>query len=66
MCKLATKEKDLQQLDEYEAILDFTPKWVTIEEAIRQNEILIEKLEQNTWLKRETHVLKQLKDICAL
>jgi 8-oxo-dGTP pyrophosphatase MutT (NUDIX family) len=61
VCELATKEKEGQQLNEYEAILDFTPKWVTIDDAIIQNETLIAKFEQNGWLKRETLVLKQLK-----
>ena len=60
-CDLATEEKKLLQLDEYEAILDFTPKWVTLDKAIQQNESLIGKFEQNSWLKRETYVLKQLK-----
>ncbi|WP_226087681.1 NUDIX hydrolase [Mesobacillus sp. S13] len=61
LCDLVTQDKEEQQLDEYEAILDFTPKWVTLEEAITQNESLIDKFEQNSWLKRETYVLKQLR-----
>ncbi|MBS8263890.1 NUDIX domain-containing protein [Mesobacillus boroniphilus] len=63
LCKLATEEKLAQQLDEYEAILDFTPKWVSLEDAINQNEKLIERYEQNSWLKRETFVLRQLEDM---
>lgn len=63
LCDLATEEKMAQQLDEYEAELNFTPQWVTLEEAIKQNESLIEKYEQNGWLKRETFVLKQLKNM---
>lgn len=62
LCELATAEKDAQQLDEYEAILNFIPKWVSLDEAIEQNEKLIERCEQNSWLKRETFVLKQLKE----
>lgn len=62
LCDLATKEKIEQQLEEYEARLNFTPKWVTLEEAIKQNESLIERCEQNGWLKRETFVLKQLNE----
>jgi 8-oxo-dGTP pyrophosphatase MutT (NUDIX family) len=61
-CDLATDEKTAQQLDGYEAELNFTPKWVTLEEAIKQNESLIERYEQNGWLKRETFVLQQLKN----
>lgn len=63
LCKLASEEKLAQQLDEYEAILDFTPKWVSLEDAINQNETLIERYEQNSWLKRETFVLRQLEDM---
>jgi len=61
-CDLATEEKDEQTLEEYETMLNFTPKWVTLEEAIQQNESLIDNFEQNGWLKRETYVLKQLKE----
>jgi 8-oxo-dGTP pyrophosphatase MutT (NUDIX family) len=61
-CDLATEEREAQQLDEYEANLDFTPKWVTLEEAIAQNESLIERYEQNSWLRRETFVLKHLNE----
>lgn len=61
ICDLATEENNAQQLDEYEAILNFTPKWVSLNEAIKQNESLIERIEQNSWLKRETYVLKQIK-----
>jgi 8-oxo-dGTP pyrophosphatase MutT (NUDIX family) len=56
LCDLAAEEKNAQQLDEYEAILNFTPKWGSLKDAIKQNEYLIEKLEQNSWLKRETFV----------
>lgn len=65
LCNLAAEEKMAQQLDEYEAILNFTPKWVSLEEAIKQNENLIEKLEQNSWLKRETFVLKQVMNMLS-
>jgi ADP-ribose pyrophosphatase YjhB (NUDIX family) len=63
LCNLLTEAKVELQLDEYEAILDFTPKWVTLHDAIQQNESLIDKFEQNNWLKRETYVLKQLKEM---
>jgi ADP-ribose pyrophosphatase YjhB (NUDIX family) len=65
LCDLVTEDKDAQQLDEYEAILEFTPKWVTLDEAIAQNERLIDEFDQNSWLKRETYVLQQLKDMQA-
>ena len=63
LCDLATDKKIAQKLDGYEAELNFTPKWVTLEEAIKQNESLIEKYEQNGWLKRETFVLIQLENM---
>jgi 8-oxo-dGTP pyrophosphatase MutT (NUDIX family) len=65
LCDLAAEEKMAQQLDEYEAILNFTPKWVSLEEAIKKNENLIEEVEQNSWLKRETFVLKQVKNMLS-
>ena len=58
---LQNEEKVPLQLDDYENILDFTPAWVTLEEAILQNERLIQQIERNSWLKRETFVLKKLK-----
>jgi ADP-ribose pyrophosphatase YjhB (NUDIX family) len=66
LCNLVTEEKDELQLDEYEAVLDFNPIWVTLDEAIAQNESLIGKFEQNGWLKRETYVLKQLKEMQSI
>ncbi|GAM12162.1 NUDIX domain-containing protein [Mesobacillus selenatarsenatis] len=63
LCELASVEKTAQQLEGYEAELNFTPKWVTLEEAIKQNESLIERYEQNGWLRRETFVLKQLENM---
>lgn len=65
VCDLADEEKMAQKLDEYEAILNFTSKWVSLEDAIKQNENLIEKLEQNSWLKRETFVLKQIEKMMS-
>lgn len=66
LCDLVSEEKDELQLDAYEAVLDFTPKWVTVDEAIKQNDRLIDKFEQNGWLKRETYVLKQLKEMQSI
>ncbi|MCM3575307.1 NUDIX domain-containing protein [Mesobacillus subterraneus] len=62
LCNLVTEEKDAQQLDDYEAVLDFKPIWVSLNEAIKQNERRIDKYEQNSWLIRETYVLKQLEE----
>jgi 8-oxo-dGTP pyrophosphatase MutT (NUDIX family) len=63
ICELTNEEKITQQLDEYESILDFTPKWVSLDDAIKQNQNLIKEFEKNSWLKRETFVLEELKNM---
>lgn len=60
LCELINEEKKNQQLDEYESLLNLTPKWVSLDDAIKQNEILIKEFKENSWLKRETFVLKEL------
>ncbi|WP_286166236.1 NUDIX domain-containing protein [Bacillus sp. E(2018)] len=62
LCDLINEEKVTQQLDEYEFEIDFTPKWVSLEDAINQNENLIKEFEKNSWLRREAFVLKELKN----
>lgn len=61
LCELTNDETTAQELDEYESILKFTPKWVGIENAIKQNESLMTRFENNSWSRRETFVLKELK-----
>ena len=63
LCELTSEEKINQQLSEYESILDLTSKWVSLDEAILQNESLINQFEKNSWLKRETFVLKEVKNM---
>lgn len=60
LCKLTNEDKTSRRLDEYEAELGFSPAWVTLDEAIQQNEMLIKNIKRNSWLKRETIVLKRL------
>ncbi|MBA2174852.1 NUDIX domain-containing protein [Halobacillus locisalis] len=60
LCELTNQEAVAQQLDPYETELAFMPEWVSLEEAIRQNERLIKQGEQNSWLKRETFVLNEI------
>lgn len=57
-------EKTEQKLDAYEAELGFTPVWVDLSEAIRNNEEIIELNEKNkpNWIGRETYVLKEVYD----
>ncbi|KOO46176.1 NUDIX hydrolase [Priestia koreensis] len=59
LCELLTEKMGSQQLDDYEAEQGYTPKWVTLDEAIEQNERL---QTQHDWIKRETFVLKKLKE----
>lgn len=49
-----------QQLDGYELELGFTAKWITIEEAISQNELAQKLSGHNGWIERETYVLHKI------
>ena len=51
-----------QQLDNYELEQQFIPKWVSIDEAINQNELILTEPNYNGWVKRETEVLKLLRE----
>jgi ADP-ribose pyrophosphatase YjhB (NUDIX family) len=62
-CELSDLNKIPQQLEEYEAELEMTPRWVTINEAIDGNERLMGKYENNRWIKRENYVLEELKKL---
>jgi ADP-ribose pyrophosphatase YjhB (NUDIX family) len=63
LCEVAD-EHESQQLDDYEAELDFYPIWIDLDRAIEQNECLLhdETIEKNHWVNRETAVLKALKE----
>jgi 8-oxo-dGTP pyrophosphatase MutT (NUDIX family) len=52
-----------QNLDQYEAELDFKPKWIDIDVAIRTNKSIIDtgSAAMPYWTKRETLILKQIK-----
>lgn len=60
-CKIGA-ETSAQSLDTYEADLGFTPVWITLEEAIRQNAIVLQQPThtQPLWTQRELEVLKQI------
>lgn len=60
LCELTNEEAFHQELDEYESVLEFKPKWVDLEDAIKQNEKLFTLSEMNSWLKRETFVLNEV------
>ncbi|HHU79250.1 MAG: NUDIX hydrolase [Caldicoprobacterales bacterium] len=57
-----------QELEDYEAELEFIPKWVSVDSAINCNESILinENTGINDWVYRETTVLHQLKSIVEL
>lgn len=55
-------EKGKQNLDDYELLQEYTPKWVNIDDAIKQNQKMIQKFPQNRWIYRENCVLTELKN----
>ena len=65
LCKLSNVFKQEQNLDDYEKELEFTPIFISIEDAIIKNEkLLLENKSNSTkinaWVNRETIVLKLL------
>lgn len=60
ICELAGEEKIDQQLDDYEYEQGFTPKWISINAAIEENEKIMNQFPKNRWVFRETFVLKEL------
>ncbi|MDP4146497.1 MAG: NUDIX domain-containing protein [Bacillota bacterium] len=64
MCEVSDS-KTTQQLDDYESELNFQPVWVLLDEAIKVNEEILSKNDVNTnsWVLRETTVLKAIKEI---
>lgn len=67
LCDLSDK-KTVQSLDEYEAELEFLPIWVSVDDAINNNKIIIkeEKDNMNRWVYRETLVLRYIKNYLEL
>ena len=57
------EERGEQHLDKYEEELGFTPIWISLDEVIRENENILNQREKiNPWVKRETFVLKKIKE----
>jgi len=61
-CEVNDEDFD-QNLDIYEQDLKFTPKWVTINEAIELNQIKYDNGSEYHWTERELYVLKLLKEM---
>jgi ADP-ribose pyrophosphatase YjhB (NUDIX family) len=55
-------DKIEQKLDAYEHDLGFTAEWVDIDKAISVNENLLKTANAPRWTKRETYVLKFVRD----
>lgn len=51
-----------QQLDGYEKDLGFKPIWISIEDALQQNKILLNSENAPEWLRREIFMLEYLQD----
>lgn len=64
LCEVSNT-KIAQNLDDYEADLDFQPVWMLIDEAIKINEEILKKdsNNRNPWVDRDTLVLKELRKI---
>jgi ADP-ribose pyrophosphatase YjhB (NUDIX family) len=61
LCELTNGKKVAQQLDDYECAQEYKPKWLTLDDALKQNQKAINQFEKNTWINRENFVLKELK-----
>jgi len=61
-CEISEDKFD-QDLDIYERKLKFVPKWVTIDEAIKMNQIKYDVGSEYHWTERELYVLKLLKEM---
>lgn len=63
LCEISDK-KTVQQLDDYEFKLDFQPVWIPLDKAIHFNEEILKmgNKKMNAWVKRDTNVLKELKE----
>jgi 8-oxo-dGTP pyrophosphatase MutT (NUDIX family) len=63
LCQVS-EDHGAQELDDYEEELDFCPQWITIDDAINENEIVLKrKIAVNHWVQRETAVLYKLHDL---
>ena len=62
LCEI-TDKKISQQLDDYEAELEFCPKWINIDEAITNNEAILKNYNRNEWIHREISALKEIRKV---
>jgi hypothetical protein len=62
-CELTDRERIPQHLEGYESELDMKPKKVALDEAIDENEKLMNQFDDNRWIKRGNYVLRELKKL---
>lgn len=62
LCKVSDKQTT-QELDDYEIKQEFSPVWIGLDEAIRNNEEIVKSVneDKNPWVSRETIVLNELR-----
>ena len=61
ICEISD-EQTLQELDDYEANLDFQPVWIHLDKVIHLNEEVLKNKEKSPWVHRELNVLKELRE----
>ncbi|KEZ50889.1 NUDIX hydrolase [Metabacillus indicus LMG 22858] len=61
LCELTDEKVVVQKLDDYESEQEYTPKWVKLEDAMEQNQFILNQCEQNVWIHRENFVLTEIK-----
>ncbi|TFD93589.1 NUDIX domain-containing protein [Jeotgalibacillus sp. R-1-5s-1] len=62
ICEIDASDQSDLKLDAYEEELDFTPVWMTLEEAIALNKAADENGTGNGWIRRENDVFELLGD----
>lgn len=59
LCTLSDEKTDTN-MDEYEKKLQMKPVWISLDEAIKQNNEIIKSKKSNFWVERELVVLNEL------
>jgi 8-oxo-dGTP pyrophosphatase MutT (NUDIX family) len=62
LCTLS-EETAKTNMDEYEKKLQMKPVWISLDEAIKQNNDVIKSKKSNFWVERELIVLNELKNL---
>lgn len=62
LCQLS-QETTETNMDEYEKNLNMKPIWISLDDAIKQNDEIIKSKTSNLWVERELIVLNELKKL---